>query len=189
MNKNIKDSDYQQLIDGAIMARSHKGLAIALMAFTGARANEVLRMTHKSFTFTDGIIRAKIKASKRGVDRWIQLPHELLTRVQDLSVVLQQRGCTLAALIGDGSQRIESAYELVRRFFNQLQIDIIGVQKYTMHSWRHTIACLAYKQDKDLTRITIMLGHKSPSSCLHYLTSFNGEDVLNSMHLLVRRVA
>lgn len=188
MRKFIDNEDYQALIDRSIVVHSIKGVAIALLAFTGARANEILKLTHDSFFLkksTNGV-SVHIKASKNGRDRWIKLPVELYNPIAHVVELLKENETPLFGLISRGTLTIFSAYQRIRRFFIAIQLELFGGQKYTLHSLRHSMAIRALKSGWDIIKVKATLGHKSINATMFYLAEYEQGLVLDNVADLVR---
>lgn len=185
MRKNIVNDDYQRLIDRALEDKSVKGLCVALIAFTGARANEILKIDSTSIVMTDGCA-IQIKASKNGQDRWIPLPEELYAPVKGLQEKLLKRSCQMAALIGDCSKSVHNSYELIRLYFIKIQKELFGEQRHTLHSFRHSMAVRALKSGLDIIKVKAILGHRSIQATMFYLREYEQGLVLNEVSRIVR---
>lgn len=185
MKKNIIQQDYRQLLDVLMQSDDAKCISVLLIAYTGARSNEVLKLTHKQISCTPNGVDIHIIASKRGVSRWIPLPAHLLAPIKVLRENLRMSGKPLARMVTDFSDNPITAYRAVSRYFNTLQIELFGEQRYTLHSWRHSLATRAFTNEHDIMAVKTMLGHKSMDATAKYLTEFTGNKVLNKIHQLV----
>lgn len=166
---------------------SFHGLALALIAFTGARSNEILKLTSQSIEIIDEEnVRIKIKASKLGKDRSITMPTECYARIKDLLAKMNERGSNLATLINDSSLSFQAAYVSLKQYFYKLQRNLFGVVLYSLHSFRHSIAMRAIQGGWDIVRVKSMLGHKHISSTQRYLAEYELSIDLNNVHKLVR---
>ncbi len=189
MYKLIADTEYQRLIDVAVSSTCLKSLAVTLLIFTGARANEILSITTKSIDLRDGHpLQIKIKASKGGKTRTITLPEDIRARMRLMRDQLGEGSRTLAELINSGSKRIRTAYEILRRYFIDLQMGLWGVSKHTMHSLRHTMATRAFTSGMNIIQVKAILGHASLSSTGHYLAEYENSFVMDKIHTIVRPV-
>lgn len=184
MKKNIPQQDYRQLLDVLIQSNESKSLAVLLIAYTGARSNEILKLTHKQID-TINTCAIHIIASKRGVNRWIPLPAHLLAPVKVLRDQLKDRNKALSSLVNSFSDSPTAAYLAISRYFNSLQVELFGEQRYTLHSWRHSLATRAFQKDNDIMAVKTMLGHKSMDATSRYLTEFASSKVLNNIQHLV----
>lgn len=224
--KFINENDLRQIIDLCLERESdhsrkvqaigerEKSLCVVLIALTGSRANEVLRLTHESIERDrvrlvdgDGVsvsagkreslvnwkdykiyevdrVRIRIKASKRGRDRLIPIDQAFHSRVKSLRERLKARGCSVAGLISD-SARLKTAYINLWRFFESIQDELWGEVRYTLHSFRHTLALNALADGNHIVHIQKMLGHKSMESTYHYLRTAEDESIMNDIPMLV----
>lgn len=186
MKKVIVNDQYKELISALISDDSFKGLAVYLLVFTGARSNEILKANYSHIDVSKTSVKIFIKASKQGNDRWISLPLESYARVLGLREKLKDRGCTLAALINDGSLNPITAYKVIRIYFNKLQSMLFGEILYTLHSLRHTMATRALISGKNIFQVKTILGHRSIESSLVYLREYEQSLVLDDVHLIVQ---
>lgn len=190
MRNNIQAQDYDELVTELISDDSPKGICLVLIAFTGARPNEILKMKASSIEFIEeDKVVIKIIASKRSDNRTILLPKELLARMKYLGAELKAKGCTLARLIGDASNSIASNYTSVRRYFNGIQIDMFGEQRYTIKSFRHSLAIRAIKSGIDIVNVQVIMGHRSLTSTEKYFKDYKNGITLDNVHKLVRSTA
>jgi integrase len=193
--KNITDADYKALLEYFEGIDTPKALACLLLIYTGARANEILKVTHKSILIEEsgGVVTKcaiMIRASKRGKDRIIELPNELLARIKDLSEEMKEQKIPLAGLIVHQHRyfqsMIDSAYEQVRQLMQSAQLELFGEQKYTLHSFRHTLAVRAIKEGYNIVQLKTMLGHANIGSTHRYLIEYEESIVLSGVHKLVK---
>lgn len=199
--KNIPEREHAALL-GACLNGSYKRLAIALIASSGARANEILRLKSTNIVvqpneFRDSTnpidstnpvesVKIFIEASKGSRNRVVPLTGELLARAKSLKSRLSEReSLTLAALVNSGSWSVSSAYELIRREFNELQVGLWGCQRYTLHSLRHTIAIKALTRGLDIVKVKTLLGHKSINTTMVYLREYEDTLTLDELPSLV----
>lgn len=193
MRNNIDEIDYEKLINIIIADPSDKALCVTLIACTGARPNEILKMNYESTVLIQSmehgdVASLRIIASKRSDNREIMLPPDLYVRVKNLRERLKERKCSLAALIGDSAMSVSSNYALIRKYFNRLQVSLFGEQRYTMKSFRHSLAMRALKSGIDITNVQVMMGHRSLTSTEKYLKEYKNSIVLNNVYKLVRNI-
>lgn len=198
--KNIPEREHAEII-GACMHGGPKRMAIALIALTGARANEILRLKAESIEIkpkalqgstnpvdSTNPVEAKIfiKASKDGRNRWAPIGTTFLAHAKSLKQSLRERdSLTLAALVNSGSLSIDSAYELIRLEFIKLQKELWGSQRYTLHSLRHTIAIKAIKKGLDIVKVKTLLGHRSINTTMIYLREYEESMALDELPSLI----
>lgn len=191
MKKLIIHRDHQALIDAAISDGSIMGLAAVLVAFTGARSNEILTLDQHSIDIVECAskvesIAIRIKSSKGGVDRSIFLPIELYAPVKVFRDSLKEGGLKFFELIGEGRLSLASCYNEFRIYFNSLQLRLFGEQRHTLHAFRHTLAIKAMKAGHNIIEVKRMLGHRSINTTMHYLAEYEASITLNNIHTLVR---
>lgn len=196
--KNIPEREHADILK-ACLNGNPKRLAIALIASSGARANEVLKLKSADFTIklvdstnpVDSTIPVEsveifVRSSKGGVSRRIPLPMVFLARAKSLKGALDQReSLTLAGLINSGSLSIDSAYELTRLEFNKIQRELWGSERYTLHGLRHTIAIKAIKSGLDIVKVKTLLGHRSINTTMIYLREYAETLALDELPSLI----
>jgi len=189
MLKNINESDYRQLIDALFLRHDATALTILLIVLTGARSNEIIKITHKSMNIieSNGVETATIHviASKRGVSRWIPMPSKLLRAFKDLRARLRAEKKDIARLINESSMNHRTAYKVLRIYFNNLQLELFGDIKYSIHSARHSLAFRAFAANNNIMQVKTMLGHRDVSATARYLTEYESVSVLNNIQNLV----
>lgn len=196
MNKNITDTDIGLIIETLSSDLSMRSLACLLLVYTGARANEVLRLNESCLTIEmiDGVETPKVHiyASKRGENRWIPLPPELLARIKDLRGKLQESGGILASLLvqsfSNGQGLIDASYNSCGLYFKSVQVRLFNKVKYTLHAFRHSLAVRAIKSGFDIIEVQAMLGHANINSTYQYLKEYRRSIVLNKVPLLLKGV-
>lgn len=196
MKKIIEQNDLNALIGKALTDfeayGKNRALVTLMLAHLGGRSNEVLRLTADSLDIVEDNgrthIRVFIEASKNGKNRWLTLPTYLLAHVKNLKAQLTAKDCQMAALVGIGATSVESAYELCRLYFNQIQVEMFGEQRYTLHAFRHTLAMIAIASGEyNLVQVKLLLGHKSIQSTMRYLEEYESTLVLQNVHTLIKK--
>jgi integrase len=196
--KQINETDFELMIERFISS-GPKGLCVALIAATGGRAQELIRVKARDIVIEredqrveskvdwdditiEGVERVKIRVRgfKGSNERWVPLHKRLLAHVKSLKRELEERGpsAEIGWLINSCSRSSETAYQLLRRFFNRTQKELFGGQKYTLHAFRHTLAIRAFTDGQDILRVMTMLGHRSIQSTYHYVKSMQTEKAL-----------
>lgn len=189
MNKLIKELDFNALLGRAIQDYADKrwtrSLAMLLIAHCGARSNEVLRLTDRGIDVQNENPRIYIEASKHGNSRWFPLPAYLLAGLESLKKQLKDKQGPLFSIVGISEGSVPSAYELCRLYFNKIQLELFGEQRYTLHAFRHTLAMRALASGEyNLLEVQVMLGHRKIQSTMQYLEEYKRSIVLTKTHTL-----
>lgn len=189
MRKNIPNEDYRALLNNIISRNDIRSLAVTLIAYTGCRPNEVLKLKDSSIEIDDEKkqVSIYIKASKRSNNRLIQLPSHLYAPVKVLRDRMKETKKHLALLLGNTSKSINSNYVLLSRHFFSIQAEILGEVRYTLKSWRHALATRALKSGIDIIEVQVMLGHRKIENTISYLQDYKQSIVLNQVHRLVEQ--
>lgn len=206
--KQINETDFELMIE-RFLGSGSKGLCAALIAATGGRAQELIKVKARDIVIEredlvdredfrrdqrveskvdwdditiEGVERVKIRVRgfKGSNERWVPLHKRLLAHVKSLKRELEERGpsAEIGWLINSCSRSSETAYQLLRRFFNRTQKELFGEQRYTLHSFRHTLAIRAFTSEQDILKVMTMLGHRSIQSTYHYVRSMQTEKAL-----------
>lgn len=188
MKKMFKNEDYRLILNTLLRSGDIRSLVVLIITYTGCRPNEALNLIDSSIEINDDVASIYIVASKRSDSRLVRMPDHLLARIKDLKKTLREIGKPLSEVFGNFSMSFSANYKIIWRYFNALQVEIYGEQRYTLKSFRHTLASNALKSGIDIVEVQSMLGHKRLSSTMFYLAEYKRGIALNKVHGIVDSV-
>lgn len=209
--KNLSTTDLRAILRVTREhAENYTALALLLIAYTGARANEVLTITSDDIRLTvtekkhsknsDSKINDNenhsqlercevfVRASKNGRSRWVTVNSESLGRMKSLKEKLATERVTLGTLVSESGGAKRADYHKLRRYFDSMQIELWGEIRYSLHSFRHTMALSALKKGYDIVKVKAILGHKSINTTMIYLREYEESLVFDDMPNLLPAV-
>jgi integrase len=168
-HQHIPDTDWVILLT-FLRARSKEKpiyAMIELAMVTGMRCDELIRIEH---TMIDTYLkRIYIDAAKGSESAWVPIPDESIPAAESLYEMLCEKQCTLAGLVSR-SGNDASAKRNFRNYTHKVYQQALSVDKYTVHSLRHTFALHCLKSfNYDLIKTQMAMRHKSINSTVQYL--------------------
>lgn len=173
VDKHINSDDYKKLLAYCDASKELPELLVSLLARTGMRGDELIKLTPKNFNLKAG--RVYIEASKNSLSRWLPIKPELCAKVEAWLAYMAEAG-SVGMMMSD-SKDPETQKRTLRRWVEKIYEEAIGPNQYTVHSLRHTFALRFLLQSgKDLLKTKLVMGHKSINSTAAYLQYLQAED-------------
>lgn len=163
LNKNKYLLDHElnhlnQLLDKMIEDEPRNCLCLMLALKTGARAQELLNLTHSSLNPAEQTVL--IQGLKGSNDREIPLPPPLFKRLQNYSQALSANKVPHTE---EDKRLFPISYNRLRQIWQ----DYRPVSK-KFHALRHTFAIQLYKKTKDIRLVQVALGHRNVMNTMIY---------------------
>lgn len=163
-------------------------LFILTMFSLGLRSGEVVAIRYSDINFKDRTIKiqrsirkGKISLPKTGVSRVIEVPTDLISKLEQAYENYKDR-CKCYTFMTppneDGyifttpkNKHYNDCSYITRRQFKPL-LERIGVKYKTLYSLRHTYATLSIQGGQSLTYVSKQLGHADTRTTLEYYTKY-----------------
>lgn len=166
---------------GGLRPRTYATL-IGLLACTGLRISEALRLTQADADLDRGILT--IRETKFRKTRLVPLHSTAVTALRDYADALQRLTATSGSdqfFVSDQGQPLpySTVRNVFRRLCNALQIVGTGPRRPRLHDLRHAFACRRVEQwyaaginlDGAVAALSVYLGHAKVSDTYWYLTA------------------
>jgi len=141
---------------------------VFLLAHTGARLGEILKLQWKDINFDTGTIH--LLKTKNGDDRQIHVSRRIIEFLKSLP-----RNSEHVVLNIHGQPWTDEQY---RKQFNKFRLKI-GFEKYWCnHSLRHSFATNYQKQGGSMTQLQKILGHRDLQMTVDLYGKIEGKDIL-----------
>ena len=140
-----------------------------MMSCIGSRQGETYALKWEDISESDGTVHFKAEYTKARKERWCPLPTDLWALLES------RRGKPTESLwpnIGrDQATRFEALSYAIKK---------AGVKPGGLHTFRHSVATLLYRECKDIVKVAQLLGH-SPQVSLKYYQAARGIDELREL--------
>lgn len=158
---------------------------LAIMADTGCRADEALKLTGEDFSSDYTVVNLKLpsKGSQPGQYKLTHSTSKLLCA----SLRAANPANTLSHHIWP-TRKLRARYNGLLDYWTRLRIHLMdeGSSAVGLHCFRHTVAQLYYEETKDILALQAVLRHKSDRSTRHYLPTINFNKVRDQLWLIMK---
>lgn len=169
---SIPDADWQRLLDAIEADESPAGRVLDVLAATGLRIGDALRITRKQADEARRTGRVVVEV-KGGDDRLLPLdgaPRAWARLFEALDAARARNVALLVAPRGDGDSSSKAgAYKAVERRLKELAEAAGTSGRVYLHRLRRTVGVQALRLTEDTVAVQQLLGHRSHATTLGYL--------------------
>lgn len=138
-------------------------LYLALVAFTGARRNEIWNLTTDDMIWeNDEITAIRIKQLKKQEDMWREVPVTEQIRSELSDFVKEERR--------NGEKIFSFSQRMCNYIFNRAREKVLG-KDFRLHDLRHAFAFRMLEKTQNLEKVRRLLGHSGYDYLKTYLES------------------
>ncbi len=171
--------DYEELVYGLMKNKSKikvRDLAlVSLLAFTGARIGEILKLNWTDLDFKTRTITIRQEKKRDEFKRIVPVPNDFLW---DLLSKLKEK---------KSGQKVFNFTERNARYIVYKVTKKVLKRRYRPHAIRHAYATYIMKKTKDLEIVRRLLGHKDYSIIKEYM-NYTQEDLEDELRDVFREI-
>lgn len=170
LSNRLNDEEWSKLVEHLVKEDTPESTGLLLLACLGVRTDELCRITLDDISDEE----IKITAAKKGIDRKLPVGKSLTRAAR--KAIEQAKTSTVGGLFSSGT--IQSQKRIIRKYFDKTIRALFGRKDYSVHALRHSYAVKLLKQfDGDIRKVSLALGHQSPTSTYFYLDVLSFDDM------------
>jgi len=158
-------------------------LFILTMVSLGLRSGEIIAIKYSDIDFLEKTIKIqrsirnkKISTTKTGLSRTIEVPTDLMNKLEEKYKEYQARSEKYLneegyLFINKNNKHYNDCSYITRRHFKPL-LEKIGIRYKTLYSLRHTYATLSIQGGQSVSYVSKQLGHSDTRTTLEYYAKY-----------------
>jgi integrase/recombinase XerD len=144
------------------------------LAHTGARMNEIVRLTWGNIDFETKLIH--LHKTKNGGDRSLKMPDQLHNMLHELK---ERSNAPLESSVFRNRAGDPISKAVVKHYLKHLKLKFRHEKNWTFHSLRHSFAYNFLKKGGQMYQLQAVLGHKSIQMTVDLYGNLKAVDVEN----------